>query len=153
MLKNPQVKARIEELLAEQEEKFALLRQRLIQELSYIAFSDQRKLAEWGTRTYMKVGKGKKTIRVKSSFVDLFDSKKLSEADARAIMEVSQTVNGVSLKCHSKERAMDLLGKHLGLWDKPTSAAGDNIQMTVNVTSNKAAKLIAEVVEHGAERN
>jgi phage terminase small subunit len=152
LLRNPQVKRRVEQLIDGQEQLYADLRHKLIEELSRIAFSDQRHLTKWGERL-IRIGKGKKSVMMRKSFVSLINSDTLSDADAATVAEVSQTVNGVALKLHSKERAMDLLGKHLGMWDKPVTGNAGNVNMQVNVTSDKAAKLIAEVVEHGAERN
>ena len=132
LLNKINIKNRIQELITEQEERYAHLRHRLIEELSYIAFSDQRKLSEWGSKT-TKMGKGKAAYRIRRGFVNLINSKDLSDADAKAVAEVSQTVNGVALKCHSKEKALELLGRHLKLWDgdqQPSNKVGVSVEVS-----------------------
>lgn len=80
---------------------------RVLQELARIGFSDMRDYTAWGPRG----------VRLK-------DYSELSEDAARAVSEVSQTItlNGGSLKfkLHDKKAALELLGKHLGLFEGST---------------------------------
>jgi phage terminase small subunit len=61
LLRQPKIKRRIEELAAEQHERVTLRAdltlERLINELSKIAFSDIGKVVRWGTRTETINGK------------------------------------------------------------------------------------------------
>jgi phage terminase small subunit len=136
LLNIPKVKDRIDELIAQQEENTSKLRNKLIKELTRLAFSDQRELAEWSGQR-----------------LRLINSKKISDDAAAAVSEVSQSINGVSIKVHSKERALDLLGRHLGLWDKMGEQGGGNVQMVVNVPDSETAKLLTKVIERGPKRN
>jgi phage terminase small subunit len=135
LLAKPDIQNRLKQLIDIRNTKCGVTGEMVVDELKCLAFHDARKSAKWTSRS-----------------VTLKSSDKIDDETARAISEIAETENGLKVKFHSKDRALDLLGKHLGLWDKGSAGAGTNVQMIVNVQGNKTAKLIAEVVEHGAER-
>ena len=86
----------------------------MVKELARVAFSDPRKIFQWGPYG-----------------VTLLQSSDLTDDEAAAVGEVSQTTseNGGSIKAklHDKLKALELLGKHLGMFT-------DKVQMDLNVT-------------------
>ncbi len=109
LVRNSRVAARIAAAIAERVERTNITQDEVLTELATIGFSDMRTYAEWGPRgVYLK------------------DSA-LLPADARSIAEVSQThsVGGGSLKIrlHAKVRALELLGRHVGIF--PRAADGE----------------------------
>ena len=102
LLSDVKVKARITQLMAERAKRCELKQDDIIVELKRLGFSDMRNLAAWNS------------VQVK-----LKDSSELSDADAACVESVSQTVSkdggSLSIKLHSKTKALELLARHLGL--------------------------------------
>ena len=95
----PQVKAAIEARLAERRAACELEAQRVVAELSRIAFCDVRELVEWGP-----------------DGVALRESADLPDHAAACVAEVSVQKSGPRLKLYDKVKALELLGKHYGLF-------------------------------------
>ncbi|HQN14164.1 MAG TPA: terminase small subunit, partial [Quisquiliibacterium sp.] len=76
---------------------------RVISELARIAFGNQRAVMRWGA--------GGVTLR---------ESSELTDDEAALVSEVAETVSaaggGLKLKTHDKVKALELLGKHLGMF-------------------------------------
>ena len=99
LLATPQVRAAIEARLAERRALCELEAQRVIAELSRIAFCDVRELVEWGP-----------------DGVVLRESADVPDDAAACVAEVSVQKSGPRLKLHDKVKALELLGKHFGLF-------------------------------------
>ena len=102
-LTKPDVKKAIDEALAERGKRTEITQDRVLKELARIAFTDPRSVFEWGP-----------------GGVTLKDSASLSDDDAAAVAEVSQTITesggSIKAKMYDKQRALELLGKHLGMF-------------------------------------
>lgn len=103
-LRKPKIQSKIKELLENTFEKQDITRERIIAELATCAFSDIRNAVDW------RDGK-----------VTLVDAKDVDEATARAIQMVQETETARSykrsLKLHDKLKALELLGRGIGMWD------------------------------------
>ena len=97
------IKQAIDEALAERGKRTEITQDRILRELARIAFADPRSIAEWGD--------GKMTLK---------DSASLSDDDAVAVSEVSQTITdgkaNIKAKMYNKQQALELLGRHLGMF-------------------------------------
>ncbi|MDQ7794136.1 MAG: terminase small subunit [bacterium] len=102
LLGNPRVAAGIQQALKRRERRTEVTADRVLKELARLAMSDMRQLMSWGPEG-----------------VSLRESSELSDDAAAAVAEVAEvkTLHGGSLKLklHSKERALELLARHLGL--------------------------------------
>jgi len=102
LFKDVNIKARIDQLLAERAKRCEVRQDDVIAELKRLGFSDMRNLAEWNS------------VQVK-----LKDSSELSDSDAACVESVSQTVSkdggSLSIKLHSKTKSLELLARHLGI--------------------------------------
>ncbi len=56
-------------------------------------------------------------VTVANQEVILTDTSELTEQQASAIASVRQSKNGVEVRMHDKLRALELLGRHLGMFD------------------------------------
>jgi phage terminase small subunit len=78
-------------------------RKRIVQELARIAFGDARKVMSWGPEG-----------------VDLIDSKILTDDEAAQVAEISETTTQhggtIKLKRFDKVKALELLGRHIGMF-------------------------------------
>lgn len=85
--------------------------ERILLELSRIAFGTQKDLAKWD-----------------SDGVSLLSSESLGDDQAAIVAEVSQrsTESGTSLKIktHDKTKALELLGRHLGMFEDRVNVTG-----------------------------
>lgn len=93
------VKAEIERRQARRAKRTEVSQDRVIRELVRIAFADLRNVVEWG-----------------EGGVVAKDSSLISDDAAAAISEIAQTQHGLRIKTHNKMSALDLLGKHLGMF-------------------------------------
>ena len=91
----------------------------VIAELAKLGFSDIRKLVNWRSDVVeMDVDEenGDMTTRVTNQ-VAIVDSDKIDDATAAAILEVSQTKDGVlKVKMHDKVGPLVKIGQHLGMF-------------------------------------
>ena len=111
LLGNVRIAALIQDGMDERAARTGVTVDKVIRELARIGFSDMLDYA-----SFSKYG------------VALNDSKTLSEDQARAISEVSQTVTqyggSIKFKLHNKTDALQLLGRHLKLFIDRTEVTG-----------------------------
>ena len=94
------VQAAIQERMAERRARHPHVEQRVLEELCRIAFADPRDLLRWGP-----------------DGVELRPSEVLSAEEAASVCEVSEGKGGViRLKKHDKLKALELLGRHFGMF-------------------------------------
>ncbi len=121
---NAKVSARVAFLGAKAAAANDVTVERVVRELARIAFGDRRDLMEWGP-----------------DGVRLKDSGELTHDQAAAVAEVSETTNlhggSIKIKTHDKVKALELLGRHLGVF------AEDNKQ--ANPTGFDPVKFFADL--------
>lgn len=96
--------------------------------------NELKTIASAKTTDFIKVkdiflGTGKKRHKVRIAYVELTSD--TDEEKQKAISEISQTKDGIRLKTHDKVKALELLGRHLGIFEK------DNKQSRPVVFSKK----------------
>ncbi len=103
LLNKSQVQASIKKALEERQKRTEITQDQVVIELAKIAFGSTRDVMEWGP-----------------GGVQLRPSSELTPDQASMVAEVSETTsqNGGSLrlKTHDKVKALELLGKHLGMF-------------------------------------
>lgn len=111
LLRNVQVAAAIQAGMSKRSAKAEVKAEQIVAELRRIAFGDSRRVMEWGPNG-----------------VKLKPSSELSDDDAAIVSEASEstTLNGGSLKLktHDKIRALELLGKHIGMFTDNLNVGG-----------------------------
>lgn len=102
----------IQKAMQKREKRIEVSQDDVIRELSRIAFGDLRDAVKWGP-----------------GGVALKDSSGLTSDQAAAISEVAETgtKGGGSqrIKRHDKVKALELLGKHLGMWTDKVEHSGN----------------------------
>lgn len=102
LVPNSGVAAAIESAIAARTERTNVSQDAVIAELATIAFSNMRMFAEWGPHGIL-----------------LRDSARL-DVEGRCVAEVSQTHSATGgllyIRLHDKVRALELLGRHVGLF-------------------------------------
>ncbi|RHH25983.1 terminase small subunit [Desulfovibrio legallii] len=117
LLTNVDVSAALAAAKAEREQRTEITQDRVVSELAKIAFADPRELMEWGPEG-----------------VKLKDSAELTEEQAASVAEVSETTTkdggSLRLKKHDKVKALELLGRHLGMFtDKVKSEISGGLEI------------------------
>ncbi|NDY56015.1 terminase small subunit [Desulfovibrio sulfodismutans] len=121
-LKNqPRVKARIETAMAERLERTRIRQDRVVMELARLAFSDICEFADWD--------EGGVRIR---------DSAGMGPGQSACIAEIVETPGKdgrkLRVKLHGKTRALEVLCRHLGLFEKvPRQAEGAVIRVVTRI--------------------
>lgn len=100
LLRNTKVSNYISELMEERQKRTEVTQDRVVQELTAIAFAR--------ATDYAKVEGGYVTIR---------PTAELTEEQVRAIAGIKEGANGIEVKLNDKQKALELLGRHLGMWN------------------------------------
>lgn len=99
MLTNANVAKYITERMEERQKRTEITQDRVLKELAVIAFAKATDYAE-----------------VKDGQVIIKDTEELNEQQARAIAGIKEGKFGVEVKLNDKEKALELLGRHLGMF-------------------------------------
>lgn len=100
MLRNVNVAEYIQKRMEERQQRTEVTQDRVIQELAAIAFAR--------ATDYASVIDGAVTIK---------NTDRLSDDQIRAIAGIKEGTNGIEIKLNDKEKALELLGRHLGMWN------------------------------------
>lgn len=115
MLRNVKVAEYISERMQERQQRTEVTQDMVVKELAAIAFSKATDYAA-----------------VKGGAVCIKDTDSLSDEQIRAIAGIKEGRNGIEIKLNDKEKALELLGRHLGMWndklDINTPAIDDSIK-------------------------
>jgi phage terminase small subunit len=120
LLKNPGVARAVDRAIRNRSQRCQVTQDMVLSQLARIAFVDPRSLMDWGP-----------------DGVVLKPSSQLSEAQAASVREVSETATpkGPSIKLATLDRvkALELLGKHLGLFtDKTAPVSAPELKLTLH---------------------
>ena len=115
LLGNTRIKKYISDRMEERQKRTEVTQDRVLQELAYIAFA---RVTDYAT--------------VKDDVVKIKNTDELTEEQIRAISGIKEGKFGIELKLNDKEKALELLGRHLGMWndklDIKTPAIDDSIK-------------------------
>ena len=113
LLKHPKVKLKIEKLMAKREKRTGITSDWVLERLAEIAGGDIKDYMSWGMDEH-----GNHESKI-------IDSDKLSAEKSRILSEVSHTKDGIKFKVTDKIRALDLIGKHLGMFTDRVDHSGE----------------------------
>ena len=115
MLRNVKVAQYISERMQARQERTEVTQDMVVRELAAIAFARATDYAE-----------------VRSGMVIIKPTGDLSDQQISAIAGIKEGANGIEIKLNDKEKALELLGRHLGMWndklDIKTPAIDDSIK-------------------------
>lgn len=130
LLSNPIVRARVDEALADRSKRTGVTQDRVIRELARVAFLDPIKLADFDTAGIDP--SAAEDDRAAISSVKVKSGADFTEREIRFV---------------DKIKALDLLGRHLGMWDKNGARDGGNEATGVV----ELPSVLPEVDAHGAD--
>lgn len=108
-LTKPEIQAEIEKCMKAREKRTEVTQDRVVQELAAIAFARATDYAE-----------------VVNNSVKIKNTDQLEENQVRAIAGIKEGANGVEIKLNDKEKALELLGRHLGMFKDKVEVSGLN---------------------------
>ena len=100
MLRNVKVQKYISDRIEERQKRTEVTQDRVLQELAYIAFA---RVTDYAT--------------VRNDVVKIKNTDELTDEQIRAISGIKEGKFGIELKLNDKEKALELLGRHLGMWN------------------------------------
>ena len=107
MLRNVKVAAYIQKRMEERQQRTELTQDSVLEELAAIAFARATDYAE-----------------IKGECVRIKDTDTLDEQQIRAIAGIKEGKYGIELKLNDKEKALELLGRHLGMFKDKLEVSG-----------------------------
>lgn len=129
LLRNVKVKEYIEELQSKVEEKAIVSIEDIVKELTAIAFTDRTKISKMVTKEKQL----EKTTLVYKA-VDFSDTDTLDNETKKVIAGYKQTQSGLAVETYDKMKALELLGKYLGMFTE-----------TVKIENPKATKILSSI--------
>lgn len=148
LLRNAKVKEYLNERMKEREKRTEITQDKVLEELAAIAFSNGSKYAKVIEETvYDENGEvllDSDGNIVKQKVVDLVLTDELSEIDKKAIASIKKGRNGIEISTCDKVRALELLGKHLGMFKEKVEVSGNINNPYEELTTEQLLKLASD---------
>jgi phage terminase small subunit len=111
LLQNTTLAEYIQGLMDERSRRTLVTQDKVVNELANIAFADISSF-----------------LKVKNNQVEVFDTDSIQHEMLAAIAEIKEGNYGISIKLHDKLKALELLGRHLGMFK-------DKVEVTADVNN------------------
>ena len=112
-LGKPRIAEEISRRQKDLQRRTEVTQERVVTELARVAFADAADYAQVETRTIEKDD----GTEVSYQTVTLKNTAELSPEQRAAIASIKQGANGVEIKLHDKIKALELLGRHIGMFN------------------------------------
>jgi phage terminase small subunit len=129
LLRNPKVEARIKELMADRSKRTEITQDKVLAELAAIAFANGSDFAKVVDEPMIINGSyvmDPDTGKLKTwESVKIIPTDQLQPDKQKAIAGIKMGKNGIEVATCDKVRALELLGKHLGMFKEQVTLSGD----------------------------
>ena len=122
LLRNVKVQAEISRRQKDLQRRTEISQDRVVKELARIAFADASDYACIETYMYENKDGTLSPLQV----VSPKDTGALSDDQRAAIAGIKQGANGIEIKLHDKIKALELLGRHIGMFNDKLSLSGSD---------------------------
>lgn len=141
LLRNTKVQEYISQKQKEIQKRTEITQDKVIKELANIAFSNGTDFVQIVERQYEENiydddGNCIGTKPKKYKCLELTATDELTEEQKSAIAGIKQTTNGIEIKTNDKVKALELLGKHLGIFNDKLELSQDK-PFEVNISIKK----------------
>lgn len=126
-LRKPLIQKAIQQRKQAREQRTEITQDRVIQELAAIGFSR--------ATDYARI--------VPGGGVDFVSTDDLTESQKAAVVSIKETQNGTEIRLADKLKALELIGKHLGMFDRNTNGIDQEIE------DDPLTKSIEKVISDG----
>lgn len=138
LLANANIQDYIKELQNKVEEESIVSVSDIVNELMAIAFADRTKISKIVSKE-IQIDEDE---TLKTSCVEFIDTETLSEKEKKVIASYKQTRNGVSVETYDKVKALELLGRYLGMFTD-----------TIKVENPKATEILSSISKQLGEKD
>jgi phage terminase small subunit len=150
LLANVKVQSQIQKRKQERVERTEITQDMVLQELALIAFSNAADYAAVVEKPATMNGDDGTVIELFGEdgkpqmyrTVEPVLTKDLTENQKRALSTIKKGRDGFEVKTYDKIRALELLGKHLGMWEEKVTVTGDVENPFAGLTTEELKKLI-----------
>lgn len=129
LLRNVNIQAEIARRQKDLQRRTEVTQERVVMELARVAFADATDYVGVETRI---INRGE--VKVPIELAVHKETAELSTDQRAAIASIKQGANGVEIKLHDKIKALELLGRHIGMFN-------DKLDIKATVTENPFAGL------------
>ncbi len=148
LLTNANIKEYLDERMREREKRTEITQDKVLEELAAIAFSNGSKYAKV-IEEIVYDENGEVLLDhdgniVKQKVVELVLTDELSETDKKAIASIKRGKNGIEISTCDKVRALELLGKHLGMFKEKVEVSGNINNPYEELTTEQLLKLASD---------
>ena len=126
-LRKPLIQKAIQQRKQAREQRTEITQDRVIQELAAIGFAR--------ATDYAKI--------VPGGGADFVSTDELTESQKAAVVSIKETQNGTEIRLADKLKALELIGKHLGMFDRNTNGIDQEIE------DDPLTKSIEKVISDG----
>lgn len=127
LLKKPEIQAFVGDLRKKQQERCEVTADRIVNELARVAFANT---TDFVSIQDIEVKKGRKKVTMRVPVFELTED--IPEDKRAAIAEISASDSGgTRIKTHDKVKALELLGKHLGVFEKDNNQKKQVFKVTL----------------------
>lgn len=142
LLTKANIQEYIQELQSKVEEKAIVTIEDIVNELTIIAFTDRTKISKSITEE-IDVPEQNRKLRLPD--IVLTDTDKLTEKEKKVIAGYKKTKNGMTVETYDKIKALELLGKYLGMFKEETPNIINNIiNPYANLSEEELRKLAGD---------
>lgn len=142
LLRNVKVKEYIEELQSKVQDKAIVSIEDIVNELSVIAFGDRTEIAKYKEEIDKDPITGNDTRYCR---VEITATDKLSENAKKMIAGYKRNAVGVNVETYDKMKALELLGKYLGMFKDEAPTINNNIvNPYANLSEEELRKLVGD---------
>lgn len=126
LLTKVNIQEEIDRLREARSKRTQITADRVLEEFAKIGFANIKDYLQVEEKEYI-VGLDKKgkPVKDKVKAVEIFETENIEDDLASAIAEIKQTKTGISLKLHDKIKALENIGRHLGMFN-------DSIDLSIN---------------------
>lgn len=142
LLTNANIQEYIRELQEKVEEKAVVTIEDIVKELSVIAFGDRTEIAKYKEEIDKDPITGNETRYCR---VEITATDKLSENAKKMIAGYKRNAVGINVETYDKMKALELLGKYLGMFKDEAPTINNNIvNPYANLSEEELRKLVGD---------
>ena len=128
-LRKPDIQEAIQIAMAQREKRTAITQDRVLQELARVAFANGTDFARVVVREepiHMvdEEGELRQVVR-RTQTVEIVDTDRVDPEKRAAIAGIKEGKHGIEVSSYDKVKALELLGKHLGMFEQKNGGASD----------------------------